>query len=201
MAVRSEPDSLRAYDPRWPALFEAEAALLRGERHLADATVEHIGSTAVPGMPARPVIDLMLVLDRELTSLQARALKRLGYTRLRARSSGRLHLRKGTPRTHCVHVVRAGSREQWDALKFRELLRADDLAAARYAALKWTRATRAANDPGAYSRAKAAFIRSTLQDASAHRLRRAAPLDDPLEVPTPGVEPASTEVYTRNDRV
>jgi GrpB-like predicted nucleotidyltransferase (UPF0157 family) len=157
------------YDPRWPALFEQEAALLRGALGMPHARVEHIGSTAVPGLPARPVIDLLLVVDGELTGVEANALRGLGYVRVRPRPSGRLHLRKGAPRTHCLHVATAASRELWDALAFRDLLRRDDPSAARYGALKRSACE---ESPGTYSRAKTAFIRGVLE-------------------PTPGVEPAS----------
>jgi GrpB-like predicted nucleotidyltransferase (UPF0157 family) len=158
--------SVVAYDPRWPARFEEEAELLRGSLGMADAWVEHIGSTAVPGLPARPVIDLLLVLEEELTIAQARSLGSLGYARIRVRLSGRLHLRKGAPRTHCLHLASPGSRELWETLAFRDLLRRNDRAAARYGALKLSLAAFAADGQGAYSRAKGAFIRDSLREAS-----------------------------------
>lgn len=155
--------SVVGYDPRWPALFEEEAALLRGARGMAHVTLEHIGSTAVPGLPARPVIDLLLVLEEELTSGQALTLRQLGYAHMRARPSGRLHLRKGAPRTHSLHLTPAASRELWEALAFRDLLRRDASAASRYRALKWSLAGLAEDGQGTYSRAKGAFIRAALR--------------------------------------
>jgi GrpB-like predicted nucleotidyltransferase (UPF0157 family) len=151
------------YDPAWPALFEEEAALLRGALGTPDVGLEHIGSTAVPGLPARPVIDLLLVLKEELTSRQTLALRHLGYTRMRARPSGRLHLRKGAPRTHCLHLTPAASRELCEALAFRDLLRRDASSAAHYRALKWALGGLAEDGQGTYARAKGAFIRAALR--------------------------------------
>jgi GrpB-like predicted nucleotidyltransferase (UPF0157 family) len=150
------------YDPRWPELFEGEAELLRGSPGMTDVRVEHIGSTAVPGLPARPVIDLLVVLEEELSAVQARSLRRLGYARVRPRPSGRVHLRKGAPRTHCLHLARAASRELWEAVAFRDLLRRDETTAARYGALKRSVAR---DGQGGYSRAKAAFIRHALSSS------------------------------------
>lgn len=158
----AETGSVVAYDPRWPALFEHEASLLRGGRGMANVTLEHIGSTAVPGLPARPVIDMLLALESELTAGQYQTLRSLGYARMRARPSGRLHLRKGVPRTHCLHLAPAGSRELWETLAFRDLLRRDASAAASYGALK-ALAAPAGDSRGAYSRAKGAFIRAALE--------------------------------------
>jgi GrpB-like predicted nucleotidyltransferase (UPF0157 family) len=171
---------LVAFDERWAELFAEEAALVRnalGDRVLA---VEHIGSTAVPGLVGKPVIDLLAGLAGPLSPRNNRALKRLGYAHLRARRDGRLVFRKGAPRAYSLHVTEHGS-DQWRAaLAFRDYLRANADAAEEYRQLKITLAELGA---AAYARRKSVFV--------SHTLRRLASAPPPEGLwPTPGVEPS-----------
>jgi GrpB-like predicted nucleotidyltransferase (UPF0157 family) len=172
--------NLAEFDVRWGELFAEEAARVRralGERVLA---VEHIGSTAVPGLGGKPVIDLLAGLAGPLCAADTRALKRLGYGHLRARRDGRLVFRKGAPRAYSLHVTEHGS-EQWGAaLAFRDHLRANADAADEYRRLKLALAERGA---AAYARRKGVYV--------SHTLRRLASLPPGEELwPTPGVEPS-----------
>lgn len=167
-------------EERWAELFAEEAALVRhalGDRVLA---VEHIGSTAVPGLGGKPVVDLLAGLSGPLRAAETRALKRLGYGHLRARRDGRLVFRKGVPRAFSLHVAVYGS-EQWLAgLAFRDHLRANADAADEYRRLKSSLAGLSA---AAYAQRKSAFVLRTL--------RRLAIAPPPEELwPTPGVEPS-----------
>ena len=152
------------YYSGWPALFDEEAVRVVEALGRRCAAVEHIGSTAVPGLPAKPVIDLLVALRGPLTSRDSRAVRRLGYSHLRARRNGRLIFRRGAPRTHSLHVTELGTSRWRAALLFRDYLRVNPLAAARYAELK-LELTRL-DSRAAYGEGKAAFIAATLREAA-----------------------------------
>jgi GrpB-like predicted nucleotidyltransferase (UPF0157 family) len=160
-------------DPRWPAAFDAEAARLRAalSPH-AEFTIEHIGSTAVQGLDAKPVIDILLIAPDAARWPQLVApLQALGYLLWADNPRrDRLFLVKGMPplgngRTHHVHV-RMPADAQRECL-FRDWLRthADD--GVRYAALKHALAAAHAADREAYTEGKTAFIEAILQRAGA----------------------------------
>lgn len=159
-------------DPGWPARSDAAAAALRAVLGSTPCAIEHIGSTAVPGLCAKPVLDLMLGVDN-LAAVEARiaALAALGY-RYRPAYEADLPERRyfvrdamaALPRVHLHAVVRGGA--LWrDHLAFRDTLRADSALAQRYGELKRGLAARHAADKAAYTDAKAPFIRSVLANA------------------------------------
>jgi len=160
-------------DAGWPAQFEAVAQALREAVAGTACWVEHIGSTAVPGLCAKPVLDVMLGVTR-LADLQARhaALADLGY-RYRPEHEAQLPERRyftrdagpARPRVHLHGVVR-GSALWRDQLAFRDALRADAALAARYGALKRELALRHAADKAAYTEAKGPFVRAVLAAAA-----------------------------------
>ncbi len=158
-------------DPAWTQAFAREQALLAtalaGEEILA---IEHIGSTAVAGLIAKPIIDLLLLV-RELAVARQRLvppIEALGYLLWRENpATDRLFLVKGLPpagrgRTHHVHIAQAGS-EATLSLRFRDHLRRHPQDAARYAALKRELAARHRTDREAYTAAKGAFIQEILR--------------------------------------
>ncbi len=161
------------YDPRWPALYAAEAA------HVQDAlpaglvhAVEHFGSTAIPGMVAKPVIDILVAVHSvEQARTAAVAPKAaLGYAFWADNPKrDRLFFVKGLPpaaphRTHHVHMTELGS-EMWHRLLFRDYLRAYPDEAARYVALKRDLAVRHHTDREAYTAAKAAYVDDVMAKA------------------------------------
>jgi GrpB-like predicted nucleotidyltransferase (UPF0157 family) len=143
--------------------------------------VEHIGSTSVPGLGGKPVIDLLAGLAASLTSADTRALKRIGYRHLRARRDGRLVFRKSTPRRYSLHITQYESERWRSVLGFRDYLRADPEAAERYRQLNVALAQR---NPAGYSAGKGAFVAAALQRAAL----RAGPPERIWS--TPGVEPS-----------
>jgi len=159
IGVGDGPIEIVEYDPSWPAFYVAEcerlAPLLRGVR------IHHIGSTAVPGLAAKPVIDMIALvndLDANITALKQRA----GY-KLPARFNMDLIHRRflcypsTTYRTHHLHLV--DEREDMDrCLRFRDSLRANPKLAAEYAALKRTLAARFREDREGYTKGKTRFI-------------------------------------------
>jgi GrpB-like predicted nucleotidyltransferase (UPF0157 family) len=145
------------YDERWPELFAHEAALLREALGDDAVAIEHVGSTAVPGLAAKPVIDILIGLrDDELSDEHRRALRRLGY--VSRERSDRRYFRKGTPRTHFLHVVRYGGEAWRTKLAFRDFLRADAAAAAGYAARKLELATH--GNRAVYAAKKDEYVRA-----------------------------------------
>ena len=160
------------YDPAWPQEFELAAARLRAAAPSLVVAVEHVGSTAVPGLAAKPIIDLMPAvaagrlddLDRCVAPIVV-----LGYEYI-ARYEDELPLRRffklRTPnRQHNVHLVEQASEFWLRHLRFRDILRARPEVAAEYAALKLSLAPRY-DDVNEYAGAKGAFIESVLAGAA-----------------------------------
>jgi GrpB-like predicted nucleotidyltransferase (UPF0157 family) len=156
------PQAVRvvAYDQRWPTLFNAQASSLRERLGDVALRIDHIGSTAVPGLAAKPIIDVQIsvVAFEPLDAFRA-PLVGLGYV-FRADNTERTkrYFRepRGARRTH-IHVRRAGSFSEQLALLFRDFMRAHPQWAQRYAALKLELAERYACDRHAYTRAKQPF--------------------------------------------
>lgn len=154
------------YDPRWPALFEEEAARLRAALEPGLIVgLEHFGSTAIPGMAAKPIIDILIAV-RSLPEAQAvflEPLEALDYAFWADNpETDRLFFVKGMPpygerRTHHVHVVEPTA-EPWQRLKFRDYLIAHPEEAQRYAQLKRRLTIEHRTDREAYTDAKAAFV-------------------------------------------
>jgi GrpB-like predicted nucleotidyltransferase (UPF0157 family) len=155
------------YDPSWPARFAVERDLLAGA--LPDAlAVEHIGSTSVPGLCAKPTIDVLLVVADPATVLDR--LDALGYEYRPgsfAEDGTHLFLRKVAKqrRTHHLHVLTAGSPRIDEYLLFRDYLRADAAATARYAEVKRELAVRYAHDRGRYVAEKSGVVTELLERA------------------------------------
>lgn len=170
MNARSdEPVSLAAYDPGWPQAFEAErGALAEAIGAWATGGIHHVGSTAVPGLEAKPIVDILVGVD-DLESSRAcfEPLARLDYLYAPYRSDEMHWFCKPSPsrRTHHLHLIPTGERRYAEELAFRDLLRADREAAAAYVALKRELASRFCADREAYTEAKTGFIRRALDDA------------------------------------
>jgi GrpB-like predicted nucleotidyltransferase (UPF0157 family) len=164
-------------DPRWPDAAAELIAELRGTLPGAFAEVEHIGSTAVPGLAAKPVIDVMAAAG-DLEGTRARADERLpslGYRRVDIGMPRRIFYRR-QPGPYAaapalgvhLHVVELHTWETRNQRILRDHLRAHPEDAARYAALKRELATRVA-DRDAYTRAKTALIQELVDRARASR--------------------------------
>ena len=158
------------YDPQWPALFEAEAAWI--ERALAGLPIrlEHVGSTAVPGLAAKPIIDILAGRPpRSAVAPYVAAFRQLGYEhRGTSGLPGREYFRRGDPRSHHVHLVSWTSALWRDHLAFRDYLRDHPSVAREYETLKRDLAVTLANDRRRYTDAKGPFIRTVLRDAASH---------------------------------
>ena len=155
-------------DPGWPARFAGLAAPLRAALGAVALRIDHIGSTAVPGLAAKPVIDLQIsVAALDPLDPFRDPLTGLGYVH-RADNPERTkrYFREppGTARTH-VHVRRAGSFSEQFPLLFRDYLRRHPAAAGEYAAAKRRLAARFPHDGRAYTDAKADVVWSIMHRA------------------------------------
>jgi GrpB-like predicted nucleotidyltransferase (UPF0157 family) len=164
--MSDQPVEIVPYDAVWAERFEEQRAHV--ERIVAPwlvAPVEHVGSTAVPGLAAKPVVD-MLAGVRDLAESRPciDLLSADGWLWAPYREDVEHWFCRPTPedRTHHLHVVEHGGGEWNDMLDFRDALRSDALLRERYAALKQELATRHRDDRNAYTEAKAAFIQAAL---------------------------------------
>jgi GrpB-like predicted nucleotidyltransferase (UPF0157 family) len=154
------------YDPKWPELFEQEATRLRNL--LGDKLalrVEHVGSTAIPGMPAKPVIDMLVEIpafDRaKQEALPVLKADGFAYCWRDDRPPGHMMLIKGLSpngsRTHHLHMAPAGHK-LWELLYFRDYLRSHPDEALRYEQLKRDLVQRFPGDREAYTQGKGEYV-------------------------------------------
>ena len=156
---------LAPYDPTWPDQFEAERTKIAAALGDLALAIHHIGSTAVPGLDAKPIIDTMVVVRHLDDATQCIApLQTLGYTFIDyAQNIDRRFFRKGMPRTHHLHIVASDSPPLIDHLDFRDALRADPALRRQYQELKHTLTARYEHDRAKYSERKSAFIEQALK--------------------------------------
>jgi GrpB-like predicted nucleotidyltransferase (UPF0157 family) len=164
------------YDANWPVLFEEEAHRLRIAFGSMAQRIEHVGSTSVPALPARPIIDIQV----SVTSLvphgrYVEPMAALGYRHVALGGFDLVypffHKPAEWPSTHHVHLCEAGGEQEWMHLAFRDHLRAHPLAARKYEALKSELARAHDGDTfassEAYSLAKSEFVANVLRAATA----------------------------------
>jgi GrpB-like predicted nucleotidyltransferase (UPF0157 family) len=154
------------HDPRWTGAFEAERRRLAAALGPAAPAIEHIGSTSVPGLPAKPIIDLMAGLaDMRDAGRCCELLAGLGYRRApEGDFEGRVFLRRACGGVVTHHLSLAPHRGAYwnDQVAFRDALRADAALRRRYADLKRRLAAVTGADPEAYTRAKTDLVREAL---------------------------------------
>jgi len=159
---RTQP-TVVAYNPTWPQTFQSAKAqiLLAVAPHIP--TVHHVGSTSVPGLPAKPIVDILVgVHDWEKARVTIPLLQRIGGEFRGPRGIPRRHyfvirLPDGR-RTHHLHMLELTSTHYNDMLAFRNHLRTHPTAATQYATLK----RRLATQPSTYQHSKAPFIHRVL---------------------------------------
>jgi GrpB-like predicted nucleotidyltransferase (UPF0157 family) len=150
------------YDIGWPV--EASKELRRLKRALGPVAVrlEHVGSTAVPGLAAKPILDLQLsVAAIDVRGAYVEPLERLGYLFVPAPETPDYHFfakPPARPRSHHLHVCEVGSEHEFRHLAVRDFLRAHAAEVARYAAVKRGVATRHPQDRLAYIEGKLGYV-------------------------------------------
>ncbi len=152
----AEPVEIVDYDPAWPSRFEQERRRLAGALGPEAVAIEHIGSTAVPGLVAKPVIDMLVGLrDYPLQPERIAAVERIGYAyRGELGIPGRQYFRMGSPDAYHVHAVLHGG-ELWRRhVAFRDWLRVHAGDAALYGELKRRLAAEHRDDRARYTEAE-----------------------------------------------
>jgi len=164
------------YDPNWPTLFEQERAGIGNALGSFALAIEHVGSTAVPGLPSKPIIDLLVGVPsfEEAKQQCIEPIEALGYYYIPEYASwlpGELFFRKGPPGpwSHHLHLMEP-LHPRWEALMvFRDYLRAHPEAARAYADIKRALAAASKDDIKAYRNGKTAFVEATTAKAFAWR--------------------------------
>ncbi len=164
--LKSNEVHLEPYDAAWPEIFSREASALRAALGPLAMKVEHIGSTAVAGMIAKPIIDIAIktesfnVLPQIIEAMRSAGYESKGEFGL----PGRQFFTKGDPTFFHVHVVerQSGHWPRW--ISFRDALRANGLLRAEYEKMKRDLAAKFENDRPSYTAAKTNFIEEALSN-------------------------------------
>ena len=161
------------YDESWPTRFQQEREILQDVMALwMSGSIEHIGSTAVPGLAAKPVIDIMAGVESLGVSRGAiPALSKVGYCYFPYRPDSMHWFCKPSPslRTHHLHLVPYQSRLWVERLAFRDYLRTHRVAMEEYAELKCQLAEQNRFDREAYTDAKTPFVERIVKLALAEK--------------------------------
>lgn len=167
----SAPIELSSYNSEWPTKFELERAVLANILGpWLGGEIEHVGSTAVPGLIAKPVIDIMVgvkSLDGSKPAIDV--LVNQGYQYFPYKPDVMHWFCKPSDafRTHHLHLIPYQSQLWQDRLRFRDALRTCQTLATEYAQLKQVLAARYCHDREAYTHAKWPFVQRVLVDSSA----------------------------------
>jgi GrpB-like predicted nucleotidyltransferase (UPF0157 family) len=167
LGLENDQVRLVVYDARWPLLFEDEANRLREIVRDEFIKVEHIGSTAVPGLESKPIIDMMIgVRDDETRERVASRLSALGYEDKGERGiAGRTFLTRGIPVTHHLHLVVYNEGFWADHVLFRDYLRSKAEVARSYTEIKKRLASAYPDNRELYTLGKSDFITRVLEQA------------------------------------
>jgi GrpB-like predicted nucleotidyltransferase (UPF0157 family) len=161
----AEPVVIADYDPSWPATFQQLRDRLAATLGQLAVAIEHVGSTAVPGLAAKPIIDLDVVIaDRADLPTAIQQLRPLGYQHegdLGVPGREAFTTPAGTP-AHHLYVCAIGTPALDRHLALRDALRADPGAADAYGDLKRALAAELGDDRAGYTEAKSAFIEQVL---------------------------------------
>jgi GrpB-like predicted nucleotidyltransferase (UPF0157 family) len=167
--VLQDEVSIVPYDPAWPRMFEEQ------KKHLLDylpadliRRIEHFGSTAIPGLAAKPIVDVLVEVDslEETKARMAPVLEAQGYDYFWRATHGEdgppfyawfIKRNAAGVRTHHIHMVESDF-EHWDRLLFRDYLIEHPEAAKEYETLKYALARDYPNDRVAYTNGKSEFV-------------------------------------------
>ena len=155
------------YDARWPALFVSERQRIFDQAGALALRLEHVGGTSIPGMCAKPVLDIAAGRPPGSSPRDyVAALERAGYEDRGERGvPGRQFFCKGQPRAYHLHLVVADGPLWRDYLAFRDHLRLDAEAAREFGDLKRALAARFSRDREAYMKAKSSHVEEVLRQA------------------------------------
>lgn len=167
----NEPITLVEYDPRWPEVFEKEADRIRAILGDKVLLLEHVGSTSIPGLCAKPIIDILLVVkDSSDESSYVPALEAAGYS-LRIREPEWLEHRMfiGPDTDINLHVFSLGAPEIDRMLRFRDWLRSNKADRDKYVQVKRSLAKKKWRYIQHYADAKTSIIQEIMERANANK--------------------------------
>jgi GrpB-like predicted nucleotidyltransferase (UPF0157 family) len=161
--ISGEPVVIVPYDPSWPQRFAEERESIAAALGSTALDIQHVGSTAVPGLAAKPIIDIMVgVATLHVTPEEVKALADIGYEHRGDVNPGSVFFRKGAPRSFHLHWTVMDGPFWTSHLRFRDCLRADSRVAREYETLKRGLAERSRHDRVHYTEGKTEFIQATL---------------------------------------
>jgi GrpB-like predicted nucleotidyltransferase (UPF0157 family) len=165
------PITLADYDPGWPVLFARQAARIRAALGDRAVQVEHIGSTPVPGLAGKPIIDILLAVpDSSDEHAYVPALEAAGYVlRIREPDWFEHRLFKGQDTDINLHVFTVGAAEIDRMLLFRDRLRANDANRDAYLQVKRDRAQQTWRHVRHYADANSAIVEQIIARATLHQ--------------------------------
>jgi GrpB-like predicted nucleotidyltransferase (UPF0157 family) len=163
LGLKRDVNYLVDYDPAWPALYAAERARLAVALGDVALGIEHYGSTSVPGLRAKPILDILVGVEPlDNWALCREPLEALGYDYAEHAQVPNHYVfgrgRDRTERTHLVHVVLYGGPDWVACLAFREALRASPALQAQYVAMKEEAIRLAPTGRGKYTEIKGPFV-------------------------------------------
>lgn len=163
----NEAFELSDYNPAWVTNFQAESDLLEAALGEQVVEIKHVGSTSIPGLRAKPIIDILVAVEEfaPLDDYTVR-LEPLGYQHhAHDAEDERLFFWKGTPRTHHLHIVEFMTWEHQRHIVFRDYLRAHPEIAEWYEQVKRELSDIFKNNRPAYTKGKTAFIKTIMARA------------------------------------
>jgi GrpB-like predicted nucleotidyltransferase (UPF0157 family) len=160
LGLSQQKVEVHSYDPDWPRLYAAEAKRLHSILGNWILDIQHIGSTAILGMPSKPIIDIAIgIRDFEEGFEMVPLMTELGYNFRGEVGVPRRHFYiLGKPRTHHVHVYEMACEDWKQRIAFRDALRSNPAKATEYAELKHKLAEQFPRDIANYSNGKKEFI-------------------------------------------
>jgi GrpB-like predicted nucleotidyltransferase (UPF0157 family) len=160
-----EPVALAPWNREWKRRFKREKEQIENELKGMALNVAHVGSTAVQGMTAKPIIDILIsIADFSRASQCIQPLRKLGYAFIDyPQNQNRLFFRKGNPRDRHLHIVETGSRFHLDMVDFRDALRTLPDLKHKYQALKYASIRKYRRKRARYGEKKYAFIQYGLR--------------------------------------
>jgi GrpB-like predicted nucleotidyltransferase (UPF0157 family) len=167
-----EPIEIQQYDPGWIEVYRSEALRIRSHHGIPSIAIEHIGSTAIPGLCGKPVVDIMVGVRLSDLPAETLCLAFNGYEFPgKAGVPGRLYFRKRGKEAVNVHVVDYQEKHWTDILLLRDYLLVHADEAERYGRTKVQIVSRGISTLPAYSEAKREIVEELLAKARAWRIR------------------------------